>query len=92
MQKVRQAEAEQIIARETAKNSEVKARAEAMEGEAAIKEQQVIGEGERANQAQRFNQSQAAEAEYKAILAAVANLVANSQLQPCVTCTLFGGR
>ena len=53
----RKAEAEQIIARETAKNSAVRAKAdaEAMEGEATIKELQVIVERERANQAQRLN-------------------------------------
>ena len=88
----RKAEAEQIIARETAKNSEVKARAEAeaIEGEAAIKEQQVIVERERANQAQRLNQAQATEAEYKAILATLANWIASSGAQPNVNCTLFG--
>ena len=80
----RKAEAEQIIARETARNSEVKAKAEAeaMEGEAAIKEQQVIVERERANQAQRLNQAQAAEAEYKAIFAAFGNWIANSDVSP----------
>jgi len=88
----RKAEADQIIARETARNSEVKAKAEAeaLEGEAAIKEQQVIVERERANQAQRLNQAQATEAEYKAILATLANWIANSGAQPNVNCTLFG--
>jgi hypothetical protein len=84
--------AEQIIARETAGNSEVKAKAEAeaLEGEAAIKEQQVIVERERANQAQRLNQAQAAEAEYKAIFTELANWIATSNAQPNVACSLFG--
>src|SRR5271166_6021472 len=88
----RKAEAEQIIARETAKNSDVKAKAEAeaLEGEAAIKEQQVIVERERANQAERLNQALAAEAEYKAILTTLANWIANSGAKPNVNCTLFG--
>ncbi|SRR5579883_2893583 len=88
----RKTEAEEIIARETAKNSDVKAKAEAeaMEGEAAIKEQQVIVERERANQARRLNQAQATEAEYKAIFAAFGNWATSSNAQPNVTCTLFG--
>src|SRR5208282_5101022 len=88
----RKAEAEEIIARATAENAAVRARAdaEAMEGEAAIKEQQVIVERERASQAYRLNQAQAAEAEYKAILATLANWIANSGAQPNVNCTLFG--
>jgi hypothetical protein len=88
----RKAEAEQTIARETAKNSPVKAKAEAeaMEGEAAIKEQQVIVERERANQARRLNQAQALEAEYAAIFTTFGNWVANSNAQPNVNCTLFG--
>jgi hypothetical protein len=88
----RKAEAEEIIARETAKNSEVKAKAEAeaLEGEAAIKEQQVVVERERANQAQRLNQAQATEAEYKAIFATLGNWVTSSNARPNVTCSLFG--
>ncbi len=73
-----------------ATKGKARAEAEAMEGEAAIKEQQVIVERERANQAQRLNQAQAAEAEYKAILATLANWIASSGAQPNVNCTLFG--
>ncbi len=54
------------------------------EGEAAIKEQQLIVQRERTNQAQRLNQAQAAEAEYKAIFASFANWIANSNAQPNV--------
>ncbi|MFZ1110285.1 MAG: hypothetical protein WAN43_18295 [Rhodomicrobium sp.] len=88
----RKAQSEQIIAGETAKNSAVKAKAEAeaLEGEAAIKEQQVIVERERANQAERLNQAQATDAEYKAIFAAMGNWIANSDAKPNVTCSLFG--
>ena len=88
----RKAEADQIIAGETAKNSDVKAKAEAeaLEGEAAIKEQQVIVERERANQAGRLNQAQATEAEYKAVFAVLGNWIANSDAKPNVTCSLFG--
>lgn len=87
----RKAEAEEIIARETSKNSEVKAKAEAeaMEGEAAIKEQQVIIERERANQAERVNQAQALEAEYKSIFTAMGNWITTSGAQPNVTCSIF---
>ncbi len=67
-----------------------KAEAEALEGEAAIKEQQVIVERERANQAERLNQAQATEAEYKAIFSTLANWISNSGAKPNVNCTLFG--
>jgi hypothetical protein len=88
----KKAAADEIIARETANNSEVraKAEAEAMEGEAAIKEQQVVVERERANQAHRLSQAQAMEAEYKAIIATMGNWVLGSGAQPNVTCSIFG--
>ena len=88
----RKAEADQIIARETAQNSPIKAKAEAeaLEGDAAIKEQQVIFERERANQAERLNQAQALEAEYKAVFLVLGNWIANSDARPNMGCSLFG--
>lgn len=71
------AQANEIIARYTSNYSGIKAKAEAeaIEGEAAIKQQQAAVERERANQAHRLNQAETVKTEYEALFARIANLM-----------------
>jgi len=78
----KRADAEATIARETANNAIMKAEAEkdAAKGEADIKEQQVTVERERAVQAQRLKQAEAANAEYRATTKLFAAMFTNNRL------------